>query len=258
MLRSLYTGWTGMYTQQKRLDVISNNMANATTVGYKKEFVTSQSFDDLLAIKIRDNSEGWRRRSIGDVSLGAKIGEVHTDYLQGSLRETDNPFDLGIDGSGFFQVKVTDRDGNTNLSYTRAGQFHMTSDGYIVDANGNHLQSDTGDLQVPVDAREVVVDSLGYVIADGEVIDRIGLADFEDYEYLKKYQDTYYRPVDGYTAKEPDGSIRQGYTEQSNVMVVNEMVDLIATTRAYEANQKVIKAADTVMEQAANSVGRIQ
>ena len=258
MLRSLYTGWTGMYTQQKRLDIISNNMANVTTVGYKKEFATSQSFDELLTIKIRDNSEGWRRRSIGDMSLGAKIGEVHTDYTQGSLRETGNTFDLGIEGNGFFRVNVTDLEGNVHESYTRSGQFHMTSDGYIVDANGNHLQSEAGDFQVPVDAKELVIDLQGYVFADGTIIDRIDLADFEDYEYLKKFQDTYYRPVDGATFKETDAGIRQGYTEQSNVMVVNEMVDLIATTRAYEANQKVIKAADTVMDQAANNVGRVQ
>ena len=258
MLRSLYTGWTGMYNQQKRLDVISNNMANATTVGYKKEFATSQSFDDLLAIKIRDNSEGWRKRSIGDVSLGVKIGEIHTDYTQGSLRETGNPFDLGIEGDGFFKVNVTDKQGNVYESYTRSGQFHMTADGFIVDANGNHLQSENGDFQVPVDASEIVIDVQGYVFADGVVVDQLTLTDFEDYEYLKKFQDTYYRPVDGATMIETDGTIRQGYTEQSNVMVVNEMVDLIATTRAYEANQKMIKAADTVMDQAANSVGRVQ
>ena len=258
MLRSLYTGWTGMYTQQKRLDVISNNMANATTVGYKKEFVTSQSFDDLLTIKIRDNSEGWRRRSIGDIAPGAKIGEIHTDYTQGSLRETNNPFDLGIEGNGFFKVNVTDKQGYVYESYTRSGQFHMTSDGYIVDANGNHLQSETGDFQVPVDASEIAIDVQGYVYADGVMFDRLALTDFEDYEYLKKFQDTYYRSVDGATAFEADGVIRQGYTEQSNVMVVNEMVDLIATTRAYEANQKVIKAADSVLDQAVNSVGKVQ
>ena len=133
----------------------------------------------------------------------------------------------------------------------------MTNDGYIVDANGNHLQSEAGDFQVPVDARQIVIDGQGYVYADDTLIDRIELTDFEDYEYLKKFQDTYYRPVDGATEKEPEATLRQGYTEQSNVMVVNEMVDLIATTRAYEANQKVIKAADSVMEQAATSVGRI-
>ena len=124
----------------------------------------------------------------------------------------------------------------------------MTFDGYVVDANGNHLQSESGDLQIPLDAQNVVIDTQGYVFADGEVIDRVVLTDFEDYEYLKKFQDTYYRPVDGYTETEPTGAIRQGYTEQSNILVVNEMVDLIATTRAYEANQKVIKAADSVIE----------
>ena len=257
MLRSLYTGWTGMYTQQKRLDVISNNMANVTTVGYKKEFVTSQSFDDVLAIKIRDRSVGWRQQQIGDLSLGAKIGEVHTDYTQGSLRQTDNPFDLGLDGKGFFKVNVTDADGNTQLCYTRAVQFHMTSDGFIVDAYGNHLQSEAGDFQVPVDAHNIVIDTQGYVYADEALIDRLDLADFEDYEYLKKYQDNYYLPVDGITEIEPDADIRQGYTEQSNVMVVSEMVDLIATTRAYEANQKVIKTIDGIMDQAANSVGKV-
>ena len=257
MLRSLYTGWTGMYTQQKRLDVISNNMANVTTVGYKKEFVTAQSFDDVLAVKIRDRSVDWRQQQIGDMSLGAKIGEIHTDYTQGSLRQTDNPFDLGLDGNGFFKVNVTDADGTTRLCYTRAGQFHMTSDGFIVDAYGNHLQSEAGDFQVPVDAVNTVIDTEGNVYADGTLIDRLELADFEDYEYLKKYQDNYYLPVDGITEKEADAQIRQGYTEQSNVMVVSEMVDLIATTRAYEANQKVIKTMDNVMDQAVNSVGKI-
>ena len=134
----------------------------------------------------------------------------------------------------------------------------MTADGFIVDANGNHLQSENGDFQVPVDASEIVIDVQGYVFADGVVVDQLTLTDFEDYEYLKKFQDTYYRPVDGATMIGTDAGIRQGYTEQSNVMVVNEMVDLIATTRAYEANQKMIKAADTVMDQAANSVGRVQ
>jgi len=257
MLRSLYTGWTGMYTQQKRLDVISNNMANVTTVGYKKEFVTSQSFDDVLAVKIRDRSVDWRQQQIGDMSLGAKIGEIHTDYSQGSLRQTDNLFDLGLDGKGFFKVNVTDAEGNTQLCYTRAGQFHMTSDGFIVDAYGNHLQSEAGDFQVPVDARNIVIDTQGYVYADDALIDRLELADFEDYDYLKKYQDNYYLPVDGITETDADAVIRQGYTEQSNVMVVSEMVDLIATTRAYEANQKVIKTMDNVMEQAVGSVGKV-
>lgn len=246
-----------MYNQQKRLDVISNNMANSTTVGFKKEGATSQSFDDCLTIKIRDGSEGWIQRTIGDMSLGVKIGEVYTDYEQGSLRETSNDYDLGLDGKGFFTVNVTDREGNVHTRYTRAGSFHMTHDGFIVDAEGNHLQSESGDLQVPVDAGSVVIDTDGSVYADMNLIDKIRLTDFEDYDYLKKFRDTYYEPVEGAKEKEATADVRQGFLEQSNVKVVNEMVDLIATTRAYEAAQKVVKAADSTLELAASSVGKV-
>lgn len=257
MLRSLYTGWTGMLDQQQRLDVISNNMANASTVGFKKEGATSQTFDDYLTIKIRDASEGWRKRYIGNMTPGVKIGEVYTDYSQGSLRETGNTYDLGLDGEGFFKVNVADRAGKLHTRYTRAGQFHITSDGYITDADGNHLQAESGDLQVPVDAGKVVIDTDGFVFADGEPVDRITITDFEDYNYLKKFADTYYEPVKGAREKESKAMIRQGFTEQSNVSVVNEMVDLIATTRAYEANQKVIKSTDQVLELAVSSVGKV-
>lgn len=257
MLRSLYTGWTGMYTEQRRLDVISNNMANATTVGYKKEGVTSQSFDDVMTVKIRDASEDWKQREIGTMNLGVKIGEVYTDYNQGSIVQTNNTYDLAIEGDGFFVVNVTDAAGVTHESVTRAGQFHITSDGFIVDVDGNHLQSEAGDLQVSPEAGEVVIDFDGSVYEDGVLTDTVLLRDYEDYEYLKKYGDTYYRPVDGATEKEATGQFRQGYTEQSIVNVVDEMVNLIAITRAYEAGQKVIKSVDSTIELAVSSVGKV-
>ncbi len=257
MLRSLYTGWTGMYNEQKRLDVISNNMANATTVGFKKEGVTSQSFKDHLAIKIRDESEEWKQRRIGDLAPGVKIGEVYTDYAQGSLRETTNPYDLAMDGDGFFTVRITDREGGDHIRYTRAGSFHMREDGYITDVDGNHLQGESGDVQVPVDAHKVVIDTDGTIYADGEAIDRLIIKDFEDYDYFKKHGDTYYEPVKGATEKDATGYVRQGYTEQSNVNVVYEMVNMIAITRAYEANQKVIKSVDSTIELAVSSVGKV-
>lgn len=257
MFRGLYTAWTGMYNEQKRLDVISNNMANSATVGYKKEGVTSQSFDDVMTIKIRDESEGWKQRHIGDMTLGVKVGEIYTDYTNGSLRETGNTYDIAIDGEGFFTVNVTDREGEVHTRYTRAGNYNITQDGYIVDVNGFHLQGEAGDLQVPTDAADVVIDELGGVYADGAFVDNLLITDFEDYSYLRKYADTYYEPVDGATEREAAGAVRQGFTEQSNVNIVNEMVNMIAITRAYEANQKVIKAMDSTMELAATSVGRI-
>ena len=258
MVRGLYTAWTGMANEQKRLDVISNNLANSATVGYKKEGVTSQSFDEQLTIKIKDKSEPITgERVIGSMSLGVKIGEVYTDYSEGSLRQTENTFDLALDGDGFFQVAVTDRNGDTHLRYTRAGSFHMTSDGYVVNSEGNHLQGESGDVMVPTDAGEILVDIDGSIYADGEYVDKLTLVDFEDYDYLKKYADVMYEPVEGAVEKDATGLIRQGYTEQSNVNVVSEMVNMIAITRAYEANQKVIQSVDQTLENSANSIGRV-
>ena len=105
MVRGLYTAYTGMVNEQKRLDVISNNLANSATVGYKTERVANQAFDDMLTVKIRDNSTGYCNQPIGNMSLGVKIGETYTDYGQGAFVETGNTFDLAIDGQGFFTLR---------------------------------------------------------------------------------------------------------------------------------------------------------
>ena len=243
-----------MYNEQKRLDVISNNLANSATVGFKKEGATSQSFDDVLAIKVRDDHGD---AYIGNMSLGVKIGEVYTDYSQGSVRETGNTYDLAIDGSGFFSIDYTDANGNTSTRYTRAGEFLITKEGYVVTSEGQHLMGESQWLQVPVDAVEVMVDTDGTVYADGTAVDKVRLTDFEDYNYLKKFGETMYQPVQGAVEKDATGSILQGFTEQSNVNVVSEMVNLINITRAYEANQKVIKAMDDLLQIDVGSVGKV-
>ena len=133
----------------------------------------------------------------------------------------------------------------------------MTSEGFIVDTSGNRLQGLSGDLQVPTNANSIAVDSMGFVTADGEVIDRIELVDFDNYDYLSKFGDNLYDAVDGATAIAADGTLLQGYLEQSNVNSVSEMVEMIAITRSYEANQKVIKSIDTMLEKAVNSVGKL-
>lgn len=257
MVRSLYTAWTGMRTEQKRLDVISNNMANSATVGYKKEGVTSQSFDEQLAVKIRDSSADWKKEVIGTLNPGVKIGEVYTDYSQSSFRETGNTYDLAIDGTGFFEMSVTDEAGVEHTRYTRAGQFTITREGYVVNVNGDHLMGEGGYLQVPVDATEIAIDSSGTVYADGELVDKVLVKDFENYDYLKKYGDTMYEPVNGATEKETMALVMQGYTEQSNVNIVSEMVSLINITRAYEAGQKVIQSVDGTLQLATSSVGKV-
>ncbi|HWT73940.1 MAG TPA: flagellar hook-basal body protein [Mobilitalea sp.] len=257
MVRGLYTAYTGMANEQKRLDIISNNLANSATVGYKEDSVTSQSFDSLLTLKIKDSSEAYNDRPIGKMSLGVKLGEVYTNYTQGSLRQTSNTYDLALEGKGFFTLDVTDKAGNVSTQYTRNGSFTMTKDGHIVDGNGNHLMGTAGEITIPTDATDVVVDSSGAIYADGAYVDTIKITDFQDYNYLIKSGDTMYQALDGATEITGSASVKQGFTEQSNVNVVSEMVDMINITRAYEANQKIIQTVDKTLDLAANSVGRV-
>ena len=257
MLRGLYTGWTGMVNEQKRLDVISNNLANADTLGYKQESVSSQSFDKLLTIKIRDGSQSYHNRAIGTMSLGVKVGEVYTDYSQGSIRGTSSPLDLALSGSGFFTITTTNAKGETVTRYTRDGSFQLTKDGYLVDSQGNRVQGSGGDIQIDPNAKDITIDNSGRITVDGEVKDTLKIVDFENYDYILKTGDNLYRVVDGATETTSNASVLQGYTEQSNVNVVSEMVDMITVTRAYEANQKMIRSQDSMLEKAVNQVGRL-
>lgn len=257
MVRGLYTAYTGMINEQKRLDVISNNLANSATVGFKEENMTNKAFDEVLTIKIRDGSEAYTDRAIGTMSLGVELGEIYTNFKQGSMRQTENTYDLAIEGKGFFAVSMVDRDGNETTRYTRNGSFKLTQDGYVVDEDGNHLLSSGSPLQIPVNATNVAIEKDGSVFADGELIDKIELADFEDYNYLKKYGDNMYEPVEGATAVSTYGRIMQGYTEQSNVNVVSEMVEMITISRAYEANQKAIRTIDGMLDKSVNQIGKV-
>lgn len=257
MVKGLYTSYTGMVNEQKRLDIIANNLANAATTGYKEENVTNQSFDDVLTIKIRDESEAYNDRPIGHMSLGVKLGEVYTNFGQGSLRQTDNTYDLAIEGKGFFNIQYTDKNGVTSTRYTRDGSFTMTSDGYIVDKDGNHLLGEAGEVMIPVDAVDIIFDTNGNIYANGTYIDSLLITDFENHDYLSKTGDTMYETLEGAVEVPGSAMVRQGFTEQSNVNVVSEMVEMITITRAYEANQKVLQSVDSTLDLAVNSVGKV-
>lgn len=257
MLRGLYTAWTGMVNEQKRLDVVSNNLANADTYGYKADSVSSQAFDQLLTLKIRDGSQAYHNQAIGTMSLGVKVGEVYTDFAQGSVRNTGGTFDVALSGNGFFTIHYTNSRGQTLTRYTRDGSFQVTKDGYLVDTEGNRVQGKGGDIRIDTNAKDVSIDKDGTITADGTAVDQLQITDFADYDYLVKLGDNMYTTVDGAREIASTADVMQGYTEQSNVNVVSEMVDMITITRAYEANQKMIRAMDSMMEKAVNAVGRV-
>lgn len=258
MLKGLYTAYTGMLNEQNRMDILTNNLANASTVGFKKEGATSQSFDSVLAVKIKDQSVGVKNvQRIGYNHPGVKIGENYTDHTQGSFRITGNTYDLALSGQGFFAVEFTNKAKDTSTMYTRAGQFTLNKDGYLVNENGDYVL-DTQNKRIQLNTlAETAIISDGTIEQNGVAVAKIQVADFEDYNYLEKYGETYYRPVEGAKLTQSDAEVKSGYLEMANVQIVSEMVNLISITRAYESNQKIIQTYDNTLEIAATQLGRV-
>ncbi len=285
MLKGLYTAYTGMLNEQHRMDVLANNLANSTTNGFKKEGTTSQAFDTVLAYKIKDLSEPGnlprplaRNRAVDEnemnnpnnedylerrvrrtgLNLGVKIGENYVDYSEGPIKETGNQFDLAISDRGFFAVEYTNKAGETSTKYTRDGNFTMdlqgnlvTQDGdFVLDENGRHIRMET---ELPVS-----IDRNGNITQDGAFVATIGLTDFEDYNYLERFGENYFQPIEGAVeTEEVESQIYAGYLEMSNISVVTEMVNMITLQRQYESNQKVITTYDDTLDQAVSQLGRL-
>ncbi len=275
MVKGLYTAYTGMINEQHRMDVLTNNLANANTNGYKKEGVTSQSFKDQLALKIKDYTDApFTARGLGIINPGVKIGEGYVDWSEGPMKETNNTFDLAIGGYGFFGIEYTnkavnierDTAGQLDIMYTRDGNFTLTSDGTLVTQDGDFVLSQDG-AHIQIDPNlPVEINTLGEIIQDGEVVDTIGRFDFEkvtypdgriSYDTLEHYGENMYIPTDEAAEIEATGQIYSGFLEQSNVSTVDEMVQMIATQRHYDTNQRMITTIDETLDISVNQLGRM-
>lgn len=264
MVKGLYTAYTGMLNEQNRLDILSNNLANADTNGYKKEGTTSQTFADELAIKIKDTSYYSMPQGLGTMSMGVHIGETYTDYSQGNFSVTENATDFALDGDGFFAIAYTDKAGNTSVKYTRDGAFVVNTAGYLVTKDGDFVLNQNGALngdpaqRIQLDPNaEITVDEDGNIYQNNVQVATLGVVDFEDYNYLAKYGENMYDLVDGGVRVASDAAVNQGCIEASNINIVSEMVDMITITRAYQAGQKVINAIDETLDKAVNQVGKV-
>lgn len=258
MLKGLYTAYTGMINEQHRMDTMTNNLANASTNGFKKEGATSQSFDSVLAYKIKDTSQaGNLPKRIGNMTLGVKIGENYVDYSEGPLKETGNALDLALSSNGFFTIEYTNKAGETSTKYTRDGNFTMTSQGYLVTQDGDFVLGERG-RRIRLDTtQDVGIDRKGNIYQDGEQVASLQITDFEDYDYLERYGENFFEPVDGARIIDTDTQVYSGYLELANMSVVTEMVNMIAIQRQYDANQKVITTYDDTLDKAVNQTGRL-
>ena len=261
MIKGLYTAHTGMVNEMKRLDVLTNNLANADTTAYKKEGTTSRTFADESAIKIKDTSHYGLPQKLGEISLVTHLGQVYTDYSTGSFEVTDNESDFAIEGEGFFAVSFTDKNGNTSVKLTRDGNFVVDNEGYLRTKDGDYVLNATGALHMDANPANYVrvntlqpftVDLQGYIYQNDQLVGTLGVVDVQNYDYLEKYGENLYNLVEGGVITASEARVHQSTLESSNVNVVDEMVNMIAIQRAYDAGQKVIRSVDDTLATTVN------
>lgn len=257
MIRSLYTGGTGMMAQQLNVDVIANNLANVNTVGFKK---SRADFQDLLYQTIRApgavSPSGAQVPTGIQLGAGVKAAAVSKIFSQGDMRNSQNELDIAIDGKGLFQIQKPDGE----IQYTRAGNFQIDSSGQIVNTEGFPLYPT---ITVPQDAILISIDAEGNISASqpGSIglnsLGQIELANFVNPAGLLAEGRNLYReteasgaPITGVPGNNEFGSILQGFLELSNVSVVEELTQMITAQRAYEVNSKTVQASDEMLQQA--------
>jgi flagellar basal-body rod protein FlgG len=257
MMRALFTSATGMMAQQFNMDVISNNLANVNTVGFKH---ARADFQDLLYQQLQPAGATVAQGSMSptglSVGLGVRPAATETMFDEGQMENTGNPYDVAIEGDGFYQVLLPD--GSTG--YSRDGSFKMDSQGKLVNSSGDALQPE---IVIPSNATNVTIGSDGTVSAavGGQInpttIGQITLARYINNAGLESIGGNVYKataasgdPQVGTAGTAGYGTLLQGTLEMSNVSIVNEMVNMIVAQRAYEVNSKAIQTCDDMLQTA--------
>lgn len=255
-MRSLHVAGTGMLAQQTNVEVISNNIANLSTTGYKRR---RAEFQDLIYQNLRRS--GSQSADTGTVlpqgaqlGLGVRTAAIYRIPEQGNLQQTENRFDLAIRGNGYFQVLLP----SGETAYTRDGTFGLSPEGTIVTAEGYTVQPG---VSIPANATDVTINASGQVFAklDGQVqpqnVGQIQLAIFANEGGLEAMGDNLFlatpasgQPQQAAPGQPGYGQVLQGFVETSNVNVVQEITALITAQRAYEMNSKVITASDEMLQ----------
>lgn len=284
MLRGLYTAGTAMIAQNRRMDVITNNMVNVETVGYKQDVMVTQSFRDMLISRINDPSV-YQYSMVGPHNTGIHVDTIYSVFQQGSLTASSNPTDIALATEGcYFVVEYTSRTlipptaeeradpdyepeyeyGETEERYTRAGNFNVDAEGYLVTPMGYYVQGQGGNIMVGTS--DFVVDAGGGITVDGEYIDTLRIVAFEDQNVLRKAGSNLFTAIG---AVDEDGDeipaepidvtaeVRQFFLEESNVDVASETVRMMEAYRAFEINQRVVRMYDESLGRTVNDIARV-
>jgi flagellar basal-body rod protein FlgG len=254
MIRAMHTAASGMIAQQNNVDVISNNLANVNTTGFRK---SRAEFEDLIyqTYRTAGGTVGDNQRLPTGIQIGEGVRTVSTTqtHLQGPLLQTGNKLDVAIEGDGFYQVTLP----GGQFAYTRAGHFKNDAEGRLVTVDGYLVEPA---ITLPTNATSVTISATGLVSVTmpndttSQEVGQLTLAHFVNPSGLTPIGRTMFVPTDASgqamvlpPGMEGVGTLQQGFLEASNVEVVNEMIDLIAAQRAYEVNQKVITTSDEML-----------
>ncbi len=248
MIRGIYIAASGMVAQEAKQSAISNNLANASTPGFKRDIAVGESFSDIVS--------GLARSPVGRLGMSTAITAVYSDLSPGSMASTENPFDLAIEGDGMFEIQT-----DTGIRYTRTGNFKLDAESYLVTRDGHRVMGVDGPIRV--DGSLVVQDD-GGVYSGGEFRGQLRVMIPAADDVLVKVGGGLFRERDGIAgaagmvqAQPGEARVIQGALESANVNVVREMVDMIAGYRTYEAAQRALLSHDALLDKAVNEVGRV-
>lgn len=262
-VQTLYNAATGMQSMETKLDVIANNLANVATVGFKKDranFEDNFYRNEILPGAIDSNNN---RTAVGvHVGMGSRVSGVQSNFVQGAFEQTDDPYDVAIEGAGFFQVQDP---ASSQTLYTRAGNFSVNTDGFLVMGSASTGRPLEPPITIPQDALDVTISPSGQVLvrqpgqSTFQQVGQIEIARFVNPEGLLKMGENLFAQTDasgqalnGPPQQDGRGQLRQGNLEASNVEPVRELIDLITTQRSFEMNSQAIKAGDQMLELVSN------
>jgi len=234
-----------------RMDVVANNLANASTAGYRAADTIQRAFPEMLIHRVEklDWQAGPSRVAIGGLGLGATIDGTYTNFTPGALRSTGNPLDMALLEPDVFFTVVTE-DG---VRYTRNGSFQLNANGELVTSQGHQILGTRGPIRI--NGTKIDIDATGFVYVDDVVADRLLITTFAAPEMLQREASQYFQaePAAG-PLEAALFTVAQGQLEQSNVNVVKELVKMINVQRAYEASQKAVRAADDTLGKLVNEL----
>lgn len=246
MIRGLYTSAMGLAVQDKRQELVANNLVNANTVGYKKETLASEAFPNML-IQILNDPENPSAPVVGNLSTGTRINDIVIDHSSGTIRESNDPYEMALQGEGYFVIATP-----AGERYTRNGQFRVDSTGNLVTADGYAVMGQNGEINLARANGNIQVSTDGTISSNGQIIDRFRVVTLNG-EIIKEGS-SLFRGTDAQEVELP--TVIQGFVEESNTSALQEMVNMISAARAYETNAKMVQIHDSTLEKAVNEVGQ--